>query len=103
MNLTSICLVEVFFFNIGCKYPSKKTMTDAMAGIQRVLLEIPCTPHYRLSENKMHHPSRQTSFRTEALDLSGTPLIRAQASIAKERCTWLSDRLLTCKQKCTRG
>lgn len=78
-------------------------MTDAMAGIQRVLLEIPYTPHYRLSENKMHHPGRQTSFRTEVLDLSGIPLMRAQASIAKESCTWLSDRPLTCKQKGARG
>lgn len=35
----------------------------------------------------MQHAKRQTSLRTEALDLSGTPLIRAQASISREENT----------------
>lgn len=58
-------------------------------------VSIPISKH---SEENVLCPGRQTSLRTDALDLTGPPLTRTPASMATER-SWRSDGRLTWKQK----
>lgn len=57
-----------------------------------VMAKITATKLVLICNTFMYAVKRQTSLRTEALDLGGTPLIRAQASISTDENACLTGR-----------